>query len=82
MPRPSRRVDLEIGPTIRSLRLERGLTLDQLASRAGISPSHLSRLERNQADPSFYVAAAIAREIGITLSDLLPANQRTAANGS
>lgn len=72
MARPSPSEGLQIGPKIRALRQERGLTLDQLASQAGISPSHLSRLERNQADPSFYVAASLAQEIGISLSDLLP----------
>jgi transcriptional regulator with XRE-family HTH domain len=66
-----RRPDIEIGPTIRTLRLERGMTLDQLAAGAGISASHLSRLERGQAEPSFTVAAALAKEIGVTLSDLV-----------
>lgn len=70
----SRRRDLGIGPRIRELRSERGMTLDQLASRAGISASHLSRLERGQAEPSFRVAAAIADQIGVSLSDLIPSN--------
>lgn len=48
------------------------MTLDQLAAQAGISASHLSRLERDQAEPSFTVAAAIAQQIGVSLSDLLP----------
>jgi transcriptional regulator with XRE-family HTH domain len=60
-----------IGPRIRELRLERGLTLDELARSASISASHLSRLERGQTAPSFTVAAAIAREIGVMPSDLV-----------
>lgn len=66
-PRP----DIDIGPAIRALRLERGMTLDQLAAAAGISASHLSRLERGQAEPSFTVAAALAASIGVSLSDLI-----------
>jgi transcriptional regulator with XRE-family HTH domain len=50
--------------------MERGMTLDELAQRAGISASHLSRLERGQTAPSFKVAADIAREIGVKPSEL------------
>jgi transcriptional regulator with XRE-family HTH domain len=59
-----------MGPRIRELRIERGMTLDELASKANISASHLSRLERGQTAPSFKVAADIAREIGVKPSDL------------
>jgi transcriptional regulator with XRE-family HTH domain len=60
-----------IGPRIRELRLERGMTLDDLARAAGISASHLSRLERGQTAPSFIVASRIAKEIGVLPSDLV-----------
>jgi transcriptional regulator with XRE-family HTH domain len=59
-----------MGPRIRELRIERGLTLDELAKAAGISASHLSRLERGQTAPSFKVAADIAERIGVRPSDL------------
>lgn len=71
MPEDTRRPDAQIGPIIRNLRIEREMTLDQLAARAGISASHLSRLERGQAEPSFTVAASLAREIGVSLSELV-----------
>ena len=54
----------------RELRIERGMTLDELARAANISASHLSRLERGQTAPSFKVAADIARHIGVKPSDL------------
>lgn len=59
-----------MGPRIRELRIERGMTLDELARAANISASHLSRLERGQTAPSFKVAADIARHIGVKPSDL------------
>ncbi|HUG15704.1 MAG TPA: helix-turn-helix transcriptional regulator [Thermomicrobiales bacterium] len=59
-----------MGPRIRELRIERGLTLDVLARAAGISASHLSRLERGHTAPSFKVAAEIAEHIGVKPSDL------------
>lgn len=73
MSQQSQRPEIEIGPTLRTLRLERGMTLDQLAAQAGISASHLSRLERGQAEPSFTVASALAQSIGVSLSDLIEA---------
>lgn len=60
-----------IGLRIRELRLERGMTLDQLSRSAGISASHLSRLERGQAEPSFTVAAALASQLEVSLTELL-----------
>ena len=71
MSQQSKRPDNEIGPAIRAMRLERGMTLDQLSSAAGISASHLSRLERGQAEPSFTVASALAKAIGVSLSELV-----------
>lgn len=59
-----------IGSRIRELRVAKKLTLEQLSARVGISPSHLSRLERGQTSPSFTVAAALARELGITVGEL------------
>jgi len=41
-----------------------GLTLDELSSQAGISASHLSRLERGQTLPSFQVLSDIAHVLG------------------
>lgn len=58
-----------IGPVIRKMRLERSMTLDDLAARAGISASHLSRLERNQTLPSFTVLAGIARVLGVSVDE-------------
>jgi transcriptional regulator with XRE-family HTH domain len=51
------------------------MTLDQLSRAAGISASHLSRLERGQAEPSFTVAAALASQLDVSLTDLLIASQ-------
>jgi len=59
-----------MGPRIRELRIERGMTLDELARAANISASHLSRLERGQTAPSFKVAADIAHHIGVKPSEL------------
>jgi transcriptional regulator with XRE-family HTH domain len=60
-----------IGPAIRKLRRSNDLTLDQLATQAGISASHLSRLERGQTLPSFTVLAQIAQVLGVSVDDFV-----------
>lgn len=60
-----------IGPQIRHLRQLRGLTLDDLAGSAGLSASHLSRLERSQTLPSFTVLANIAQVLGVSIDEFV-----------
>lgn len=60
-----------LGERIRALRRQQGMTLEDLAGLANISAIHLSRLERGQTQPSFIVAAALADNLGISLSRLL-----------
>jgi transcriptional regulator with XRE-family HTH domain len=64
-----------MGPRIRELRQERGLTLAELAKQLGISASHMSRLERGATAPSFSVGAALARELGVTAQELATTNR-------
>lgn len=67
-----------IGPAIRKLRHEQNLTLDDLAEQAGISASHLSRLERGQTLPSFTVLAGIAHVLGVSIDEFAKLEQDVA----
>lgn len=60
----------EIGPFIRETRVQRGMTLDQLAVSSGVSKSMLSQIERGQANPTFAVLWGITRALGIDIADL------------
>jgi transcriptional regulator with XRE-family HTH domain len=60
-----------IGPAIRRMRRTQDLTLDELASQAGISASHLSRLERGQTLPSFQVLSELANVLGADVDDFV-----------
>ena len=60
-----------IGPAIRRLRRMNGMTLDELSSQAGISASHLSRLERGQTLPSFQVLSDIAHVLGADVDEFV-----------
>lgn len=65
---------MHIGARIRSLRLERGLTLPQLADKAEVSIGLLSQLENSDegaANPSLQTLRKIATALGVTIADLL-----------
>ncbi|KYP81362.1 helix-turn-helix domain-containing protein [Ferroacidibacillus organovorans] len=62
-----------IGERIRSLRIERNLSLSELAERADIAKSYLSAIERNiQHNPSIQVIEKLANVFELPIQQLLP----------
>jgi transcriptional regulator with XRE-family HTH domain len=64
-PVPTIQRDDELGRRIRTLRIERGLTLTGLAVRVGITRSFLSSVERGVAYPSLLVLRSIAAALEV-----------------
>jgi len=60
-----------LGKRIRALRGERGLTLDALAGRSGVSRAMISKLERGEKNPTLVVAAKVAEGLGMSLSQVV-----------
>lgn len=60
-----------LGRRLQAIRLERGLTLQQLAARSGVSMSMLSAVERAERAPTIVVLARIADGLGVPLGVLL-----------
>ena len=60
----------QLGSAIRRLRTERELTIEGLASAAGIHWTYLTGIERGHRNPTWKVIAAIARGLGIRVSEL------------
>jgi transcriptional regulator with XRE-family HTH domain len=60
-----------VGPRLRALRVEKELTLADLASATGISVSTLSRLESGGRRPTLELLLPIARAHGLALDDLV-----------
>lgn len=57
---------------LRGLRLEAGLTQTELATRAGVAHSHVSRLEKQvRTHPTPRIVAGLARALGVEVRDLL-----------
>jgi transcriptional regulator with XRE-family HTH domain len=56
-----------IGPVIRRLRQQQGLSLSDLAQRTDISVSYLSRLEKGRSVPSFTLLSRLGQELGVDI---------------
>ena len=66
----------QVGPRLRAARRTQGLTLDELADRAGMSASTLSRLESGKRQASLELLVPLTKQLGIRIDDLLHAHTR------
>lgn len=60
---------MDIGYKIKQLRLQKGLTLEELASRCELTKGFLSQLERNLTSPSISTLNDLLEVLGSSLSD-------------
>lgn len=60
------------GLHLKQLRLERGLSQQELATRAGAHVTYISRLERGEAAPGLDLLDQLARALEVPLAELLP----------
>lgn len=60
---------MEIGYKIKQLRIQKGLTLEELASRSELTKGFLSQLERNLTSPSISTLSDILEALGTSLAD-------------
>lgn len=60
-----------VGGNVRRLRIERGLTQEQLAFEAGIDLTYEGGIERGKRNPSLMVMVRMADALGVAPSDLL-----------
>ncbi|NMM38534.1 MAG: helix-turn-helix domain-containing protein [Glaciimonas sp.] len=61
----------KIGATLQKMRLDRGLTLEDLSRVAGVSKSMLSQIEREKANPTIAITWRLANALGIGIGELL-----------
>jgi transcriptional regulator with XRE-family HTH domain len=72
-------LNLRIASRARALRAERGLSLESLAERSGVSRSMLSLIERGESSPTAVVLEKLATGLGVTLPALFDAPASTDA---
>lgn len=59
-----------LGARIRSMRKDRGIKLNELAEKSGLSSAFLSRLERGQVSSSVANLIQIAKALGVAVAEL------------
>jgi transcriptional regulator with XRE-family HTH domain len=62
---------VHIGDTVKRERLKRAIRQDELARMAGITPTTLSRIERNESEPHVSTIRKLAKVLEVTPADLL-----------
>lgn len=67
---PPADVHARLATRLRQLRAGRGLTLDALADRAGVSRSMISLVERGESSPTAAVLDRLAAGLGVTIASL------------
>lgn len=65
----------QIGYSIRSHRLEQGMTLQQLSEATGLSIGYLSNLERNVNSPTLVNVQKICDVFGVSIYELMERNK-------
>lgn len=61
----------DVGARLRALRVEQGLSVNELAVRAGVSAGTVSQVERNKANPSVRILERLRQALSVPLSALL-----------
>jgi len=62
--------EANLGEIIKQQRVTMSLTLQKLSGRAGVSSSHLGRIERGERFPSAHVLRKIAKPLGFEENEL------------
>jgi transcriptional regulator with XRE-family HTH domain len=61
----------EIGEVLRDVRLQKGRTLRQVASKASVALGYLSEVERGQKEASSEILASVADALGTPISVIM-----------
>lgn len=76
MPSPTSTADPALGAAVRRLREEHGLTMETLATRAGVTISTISQLERAKSEPGWMTVRRVAEALGVSLAEFGQAVER------
>ncbi len=68
-------INAKVAERLRRLRRAAGLSLEELAVRAGVSRAMLSQIETLKTNPTIAVLWKVARGLGVSFSDLLGSEQ-------
>ena len=66
-----------IGKKIRSTRIEREMTQNEVVDQVDIDISHYQRIERGESNPSLIIAYRICQVLRISLDDLFYTDEKS-----
>ena len=66
---------MNFGVRVRTLRIERGLSQENLANLVGKSKGTISKIENNKRTPDFPLIERLAKALKIPRNDLFPVNE-------
>lgn len=72
---------LDLGQRVRELRKQRGWTLEQAASHAGLARSTLSKIENGQMSPTYEALKKLAEGLSISVPQLFTPPSRAQVSG-
>ena len=72
-------IEHRLAARLKSLRADRGLTLDQLATRSGVSRSMISLIERAESSATATILDRLSAGLGVTLAALFAEPERADA---
>ncbi|MBI5250469.1 MAG: cupin domain-containing protein [Desulfomonile tiedjei] len=67
-----------IGPKIKSLRLERGLNLQDVANTTGFTKGYLSKVENSKKAPPVSTLLMLAKALGVNISEIFSETENKA----
>lgn len=71
----------EVGQRLAAARLQRGLAQNEVARRAGLAASYLSRIETGKVHPTIGTVMQVARAMGADLGEVLGRGEASATRG-
>lgn len=73
---------LRVGATLRKLRKEKKMSLQDLAAVSGVSVGMISQVERDLANPSMRVITALRRSLNISMQEMFGESDGSASDGA
>lgn len=67
---------LAFGQAVRGARVAQGIAQDEFASRAGVSRSHMGKIERGEHVPTLPLILKISTALNISAAELIAATER------
>ena len=74
-------IEPEIGRRIKTARINKKFTLEQLAGQTGFTKGYLSRIEKSEKSPPLSTLGIIARALGLTISFLVGEEEQQTSFG-